>query len=84
MANHILNLTFNILNNFSTLFPSGLFLVLVSYWSIFTFFITNRDSRKSTNISHTIHIMQVPRWSPLHVHDMAGISAIYYPHHESA
>jgi hypothetical protein len=32
----------------------------------------------------TIHIMKVLRQSPLHIHDVAGKSAIYYPHHEGA
>jgi hypothetical protein len=34
--------------------------------------------------SFTIHIMKVLRQSPIHVHDVAGKFAIYYPHHEGA
>ncbi len=34
--------------------------------------------------SFTIHIMKVFRQSPIHVHDVAGKFAIYYPHHEGA
>jgi hypothetical protein len=32
----------------------------------------------------TIHIMKVLRQSPMRIHDVAGKSAIYYPHHEGA
>jgi hypothetical protein len=42
----------------------------------------NMDSRKSANISHISHIMKVPGGPPMHVHDVAGESAIYNPHHE--
>jgi hypothetical protein len=30
----------------------------------------------------TIYIMKVFRQSPMHIRDVAGKSAIYYPHHE--
>jgi hypothetical protein len=40
------------------------------------------DSRKSANISHTIHIMNVPRQSSMYVHDVAAESAAYYTHHQ--
>ncbi len=32
----------------------------------------------------TIHVMKVFRQSPMRVHDVAGKSAVYYPHHEGA
>jgi hypothetical protein len=32
----------------------------------------------------TIHIMKVLRQSSMRIHDEAGKSAIYYPHHEGA
>jgi hypothetical protein len=40
---------------------------------------------ENTPTSHfTIHIMKVLRQSPMRIHDVAGKSAIYYPHHEGA
>jgi hypothetical protein len=40
---------------------------------------------ENTLTSHfTIHIMEVLRQSPMHIHDVAGKSAVYYPHHEGA
>jgi hypothetical protein len=36
-------------------------------------------------LSHiTIHIMKVSRQSPMRVHDVAGKSAVCYPHHKDA
>jgi hypothetical protein len=32
----------------------------------------------------TIHVMKVFGQSPMCVHDVAGKSAVYYPHHEGA
>ncbi len=32
----------------------------------------------------TIHIMNVLRQAPIRVHDVAGKSVVYYPHHEGA
>jgi hypothetical protein len=32
----------------------------------------------------TIRIMKVLRQSPMHIHDVVGKSAVYYPHHEGA
>ncbi len=40
------------------------------------------DSRRSANISPTIHITKVPRQLDMHVHDVAGQSVVYYTHHE--
>jgi hypothetical protein len=39
---------------------------------VFTFFIPNADSRKSANISDTVHIMKEPRRSSRPVHDSVG------------
>jgi hypothetical protein len=50
----------------------------------YTFFIMNTDSRKLADISHTVHIMNALRRSPISVHDVAGKSAIYQLHHEGA
>ncbi len=47
------------------------FTLLVSYLLAFTFFNTSAD------ISHTVHIMKVPRRSTLHVLDVLGKFAIY-------
>jgi hypothetical protein len=60
------------------------FTLLVSYWSAVTFSVMNLDSYKSTNISHTIHIMKMGWRSPVCVHDVAGKSGVYYLHHEGA
>ncbi len=50
---HIQNTTFLILKNVLSLSPIGwFFTVLVSYWSAFTFFILNTDSRKYADITH--------------------------------
>jgi hypothetical protein len=32
---------------------------------------------------HTIHVMKLARRSPMRVHEVAGESAVYYPHHVS-
>jgi hypothetical protein len=42
----------------------------------------NTDSSKSANIPHTVHIMEATQQSPMHVHDVAGESAIYYSRHK--
>ncbi len=47
-----------------------------------TFSLTNADSSKSANISHTIHIMTVARGPPTRVVDVEHESAIYYLHPE--
>jgi hypothetical protein len=85
MAIHIQNITTHILNNFLSLSPIG--------WFLFSLFPIGRHLHFSLGIriaentptsSFTIHIMKVLRQSPIHVHDVAGKFAIYYPHHESA
>jgi hypothetical protein len=62
-------------------------------WFLFSLFPIGRHLHYSLRIciaentptsSFTIHIMKVLRQSPIHVHDVAGKFAIYYPHHEGA
>jgi hypothetical protein len=85
MATHIRNITTHILNNFLSLSPIG--------WFLFSLFPIGRHLHFSFRIyiaentptsSFTIHIMKVLTQSPIHVHDVAGKFAIYYPHHEGA
>ncbi len=70
------------------------FLILVFYWLVFLSLIPiGRDLHFSLRIRiaentptsrFTIHIMKVPRQSPMRIHEVAGKSDIYYPHHEGA
>jgi hypothetical protein len=62
-------------------------------WFLFSLIPIGRDIHFSLRIRiaentptslFTIHIMKVPRQSPMRIHDVAGKSAIYYPHHEGA
>jgi hypothetical protein len=85
MAIHIRNITTHSLNNFLSLSPIG--------WFLFSLFPIGRHLHFSLRIHiaenmptsfFTIHIMKVLRQSPIHVHDVAGKFAIYYPHHEGA
>jgi hypothetical protein len=85
MAMHVRNITSHILINFLSLFSIGCFL--------FSLIRIRRDLHCSLRIRiaentptslFTIHIMKVPRQSPILIHDVAGKSAIYYPHHEGA
>ncbi len=85
MAMNIRNKTFYILNNFLSLSTIG--------WIFLSLFPIGRDLHfsfriliaENTPTSHiTIHIMKVLRQSPMHIHDVMGKSAIYYPHHEDA
>jgi hypothetical protein len=82
---YIRNITFHILNNFLSLSSIG--------WLLHSLFPIGRDLHFSLRIQiientpasrFTIHIMKVLRQSPMHVHDVAGKSAIYYPYHEGA
>jgi hypothetical protein len=41
-----------------------------------------RIAENTPTSSFTILIMKVLRQSPIHVHDVVGKFAIYYPHHE--
>ncbi len=70
-------------NNFLSLLPivgftSPCFLLVNSYIDPYE---CGYNSSKSTKISHYTH-REGTRQSPMHVHDVAGKSAIFYPHHE--
>jgi hypothetical protein len=82
---HIRNITFHILQNFFSLSSIG--------WYLLSLFPIGRDLHFSLRIQiaentptsrFTIHIMKVLRQSPMRIHEVAGKSAIYYPHHEGA
>jgi hypothetical protein len=85
MAKHILNLPFHILKHF---------FYIVSYWMVFTSLVSyclvlhfslQIWIEENTRTYHfTIHIMKVPKSSAVHIPDVVGKSAIYYPHHEGA
>jgi hypothetical protein len=82
MAKYIQNLTFHILNNFLSLSPVGVCFPCFLSVSI-SIVIMNTDSSKYANISIAIHIMKMPRRSPVHIHDVAGnLQYMYYPHRE--
>jgi hypothetical protein len=85
MTKHIQNLSFHIVNNFLSSSPTGWFLLpLFPIGQHLNFSLRIRIA-DNTSMSHfTIHIMKVPKWSTMHVHDVVGKSAVYYPHHESA
>jgi hypothetical protein len=62
-------------------------------WFLLSLFPNGRDLHFSLQIQiaentptsqFTIHIMKVLRQSPMRIHDVAGKSAIYHPHHERA
>ncbi len=85
MALHIRNITFHILKSILSLSPIG--------WFLFSLFPIGRHLHFSFRIRiaenmptsrFTIRIMKVLRQSSMHIHDMVGKSAIYYPHHEKA
>jgi hypothetical protein len=85
MAIHIRNITTHILNNFLPLFPIGWFLFsLFPIGRHLHFSLRIRIAENTPTSSFTIHIMKMLRQSPIHVHDVAGKFAIYYPHHEGA
>ncbi len=65
---------------FLSLFLIGWFLPALFPSSCFS--MMKMDSRKSANISNTIHIMKVAMQSPMCVHDVVGESTIYYLHRE--
>ncbi len=54
-----------------------IFTFLDSYWSAFTFFIKNTDSKNMPTSHFAIHIMKVPKWSTMRVRDVAVKSAVY-------
>jgi hypothetical protein len=82
---HMQNITFHILKSFLSLSPIGWF--LLSLFPIgrhlhFSFRILIAENTQTSRF--TIHIIKVLRQSPLHIHDVVGKSAVYYPHHEDA
>jgi hypothetical protein len=85
MAMHVQNITFQILNNFLSLPSIGWFLLsLIPIGRDLHFSLRIRIAENMPTFRFTIHIMKVLRQSPMHIHDVAGKSAIYYPHHEGA
>jgi hypothetical protein len=79
MAMYVQNILKNVLSLSSigwfllSLFPIG--------WDLH-FSLQIRIAENMPTSRFTIHIMKVPRQYPRHIHDVAGKSAIYYPHHE--
>jgi hypothetical protein len=85
MAMHVQNITFHILNNFLSLYSIGWFLLsLIPIGRDLHFSLQIRIAENTPTSRFTIHIMKVLRQSPMRIHDVAGKSAIYYPHHEGA
>jgi hypothetical protein len=85
MAMQVRNITFHILNNF--LFSSSIGWFLLFLFPIgrdLNFSLRIRIAENTPTSRFTIHIMKVLRQSPMHIHDLAGKSAIYYQHHEGA
>jgi hypothetical protein len=83
MAMHLQNITFHILTNILSLFSIGWFLFFLIPIGRDLYFSLRIRIAENTPTSHfTIHIRKVPRQSPMRIHDVAGKSAIYYPHHE--
>jgi hypothetical protein len=82
MAKRIQNSTFHILTFFLFLCPNGWFLpsLFPIGWHLH---FSLRRIAKNTPTSHiTIHIMKGVRQSIMRIHDVAGKSAVYCPHHE--
>jgi hypothetical protein len=85
MAMHVQNITFHILNNFLSLSSIGWFLLsLIHIGRDLYFSLRIRIAENTPTSRFFIHITKVPRQSPMRIHDVAGKSAIYYPHHEGA
>jgi hypothetical protein len=85
MAMHIQNLTFHILNNILSLSSIGWFLLsLIPIGQDLHFSSRIRIAENTQTSRFTIHIIKVLRQSPMLIHDVAGKSAIHYPHHEGA
>jgi hypothetical protein len=69
------------------------FILVFFWWFLLSLFPIGRDLHFSLRIRiaenmptsrFTIHITKVLRQSPMRIHDVAGKSAIYYPHYEGA
>jgi hypothetical protein len=85
MAMHVRNITFHILNNFLSLSSIGCFLLsLFPIGRDLHFSLRIRIAKNTPTSRFTIHIIKVLKQSPIRSHDVAGKSAIYYPHHEGA
>ncbi len=84
MAMHVQNITFHILNNFLSLSSIDWFLLsLFPIGRDLHFSLQIRIAENTPTSRFTIH-MKLLRQSPIRIHDVAGISAIYYQHHEGA
>jgi hypothetical protein len=85
MVMHVRNITFHILNNFLSLSSIGWFLLsLIPIRRDLHFSLRIRIAENTPTSRFTIHIIEVPRQSPMRIHDVADKSAIYYPHREGA
>ncbi len=83
MAMYIRNITFHILQIFLSLSSIGwLLLSLFPIGWDLHFLLRIQITENMPTSRFTINIMKVLRQSPMHVHDVVGKSAIYYPHHE--
>ncbi len=90
MAKHILNCELHMLNISCPCYWSVVPL-LVFYWSAELNTIHHKGGQagsnmfsywQQANLPSTICTMKAARWSPMHVHNVAGESAVYYLHHE--
>jgi hypothetical protein len=85
MAMHVQNITFHILNNVLSLSSIGWFLLsLIPIGRDLHFSLRIQIAENTPTSRFTIHIMKVLRQSAMRIHDVAGKSDIYYPHHEGA
>ncbi len=85
MAMHVRKKTFQVLNNFFSWSSIGWFLLsLIPIGRDLHFLLRIRIAENTPTSCITIQIMKVLRQSPMHIHDVAGKSAIYHPHHEGA
>jgi hypothetical protein len=82
---HVRNITFHILNNFLSLSSIGWFLLsLFPIGRDLQFLLRIRIAENMPTSRFIIYIMKVLMQSPMRNYDVAGKSAIYYPHHEGA
>ncbi len=85
IVNGNVHLKYNILKKVLSLSSIGWFLLsLFPIGQNLHFLLRIWIAENTPTSRFTIHIMKVPRQSPRRIHDVAGISAIYYPHHEGA